>query len=147
MAVIADELHAGGGQERPGAGAHLPVEDRAARFDLFVQPTGPGVAVVATRALGHELAHLGDETQRRIGVLDGVELLFQFMGREPQTGVASGLVIGHHAVVDEAGYSHAALGVALLTAGKLQLDDHGGGTPALGTGTGLPALLALQLTH
>ena len=134
-------------QERPGAGALLPVKDRTTRFDLFAQPAGPGVAVVATRALGHELAHLGYEVQRRIDVFDGVELLLQFVWREPQTGIPSGLIIGHHAVVDEACDAHAALGVALLPAGELQLNHHGCWLPALGTGTGLLPLLALQLSH
>ena len=69
------------------------------------------------------------------------------MGREPETGIPTGLVVAHHAVVDEACNAHAALGVALLPAGELQLEHHGGGFPALGTGTGLLALLAFELSH
>ena len=147
MSVVLDELHAGGRQERPGAGAVLLVKDRTASLELFVQPAGAGVAVVTARALGHELADLGCKGQSRIDALCGVELLLQFMGREPETGVSAGLVVGHHTVVDEACYAHAALCVALLPAGELQLERYGGGSPALRTGTGLLALLAFELSH
>ena len=98
-----------------------------AGFEAFMlQPAGTCVAVVPARALGHELAGLGYEGQRRVDLLGGVELLLQFMGREPEVSVPAGLVVGHHAVVDEAGDANAALGVAFLPAGELQLDDAGG---------------------
>ena len=89
-----------------------------ARFELFVQPAGPGVAVVATRSLSHELTYLGHKGQRRIDVFDGVELLLQFVWCEPQTGVAASLIIGHHVVVHEPGDAHATLGVSFLPAGE-----------------------------
>ena len=143
VAVVFDAVHTRGSEEGAGAGALLLVETRLAGLDLPVSPAGVGVAVVATRSLGHELAHLGCEGQGWIGVLGRLELLFQFMGREPQTGVSPSLAVGHQAVIDEAGDADAALGVAFLPAGEFQLDRHGGGQPVLGAGTGLLALLAL----
>ena len=85
-----------------------------------------GVAVIPAGALGYELADLGYEVQRRVDLLEGVELLFQFVRREPEASVPSGLVVGHHAVVDEAADAHAALCVAFLPSGEFQLDDAGG---------------------
>ena len=80
-------------------------------------------------------------------MLDGVELLLQFMGREPEANVSAGLVVGDHAVVHEAGDADAALCVAFLPAGEFQLDYPGIRQPALGTGAGLLALLAFELSH
>ena len=69
------------------------------------------------------------------------------MWREPETGVPSGLIIGHHAVVDEPHDAYATLGIALLPASEFKLDNNGCWLPALGTGTGLLALLALELSY
>ena len=118
VAVVLDELHAGGRQERPRTGAVLLVEDRLESLDLFVQPAGAGITVAAACALSHELADPGNEGQGRIDVLGGVELLLQFMGREPEVRVPAGLVIAHHAVVHEACDAHATLCIALLPAGE-----------------------------
>ena len=48
-----------------------------------------------------------------VAVLGDFQLLLQLMGRELQPHVPPGLVVGHHPVVDEEGYSHAARSVAL----------------------------------
>ena len=123
------------------------MEYRASGFDVFAQPAGAGIAVVPARALGHELADLGYEGERRVDVLDGVELLLELVRCEPEVGVPAGLVVGHHTVVHEAGDADAALCVAFLPAGEFQLDDAGGLQPALGAGTGLLPLLALEFSH
>ena len=98
-------------------------------MQLFVQPAGAGVAVVAARALGHELADLGDEGEVCVDLLGGVELLLQFVWRKPQAGVSSGLVVGHEPVVDEAGDADATPGIVFLPAGEFQLDHDGAGRP------------------
>ena len=67
----------------------------------------------------------------------GVELLLQFVGREPEANVASGLVVGDHAVVDEACDADGSLGVVDLSAGEFQLYHDGGWEPAVRAGTGL----------
>ena len=103
--------------------------------------------VVAARALGREVADLSYEAKRQVGLIDSVELLLEFVGSEPKAAVTCGLVVGHHAVVDEGGDAHAALGVALLAAGELQLDDNDGRQPTVGTGAGLLTLLAFEFRH
>ena len=87
----------------------LLVEHRPAGLEAFIEPAGTRVAVVPARALGHELADLGYEGQRRVDLLGGVELLLQLVRCEPEVRVPTGLVVGHHAVVDEAGNAGGAL--------------------------------------
>ena len=86
-----------------------------------------GASVVPACALGDELADGGDEAQAGIlNPLGGVQFLLQFVGREPETCVPSGLVVGDQPVVYEPGYADRAFGVLDLPAGEFQLDDGGG---------------------
>ena len=100
-------------------------------------PPGVGVPIVPASALGDELADLGYEAQAGVGPFYGVELLLQFVGREPEANVASGLVVGDHAVVDEACDADGSLGVVDLSPGESQLYHDGGWEPAVRAGTGL----------
>ena len=126
VSVVVDAGHSRCGQERTGASTFLLVEYRLVGLEAFIAPAGVGVVVVPARSLGHKLADFGHEGQRRVDLLGGVELLLQFVRREPEVSVPAGLVIGHRAVVHEPGNAHAALCVAFLPAGELQLDDYCG---------------------
>ena len=55
--------------------------------------------------------------------LASVELLLQLVRREPEVCIPTGLVVGDHAVVDEASNAGGAFCVTFLPAGELQLDD------------------------
>ena len=89
-----------------------------------------GVAVAAAGALGDKFADAGDERQGRIGLFGGIEFFFKLVRAEPQPCIATGLVIGDHAVVYEPGDADRASGISVLSAGQFQLDHDAGGQPA-----------------
>ena len=125
VAIVSDAVHAGGGQERPGAETALLPEAGLGGPQFGIAPVLIRPPEITRRALSHELAHLGGVLHPELRLMLQVIELFLQLHRTGPKSVHLGtgrLVGGDHQVEDGTGNADRTGGIPLLL--HRQADRH-----------------------